>query len=289
MIRYWFTEIANENISIPGFYSDWAEPTYKIVFIIFIALALILAFPYLPGFGSPAFQGISVFLGILFSLGSTAVVANVVAGTILIYTRAFQMGDRIKIGDAVGDIVEKTLLVTRIRTIKNVIITIPNSTVLTSQIINYSALAKDPNYYLIIHTTVTLGYDVPWRKVHQVLVDAAQATNNILEHPKPYVYQTSLDDFYVSYELNAYTNKPTLMASIYSELHQNIQDKCNSSGIEILSPHYSAVRDGNQTTIPEEYLPHNYQAPGFRVTPFNNFFNSSHGENRRNSSNENNS
>ena len=244
-----------------------------------MALALVLAFPYLPGFGSPAFQGISVFLGILFSLGSTAVVANVVAGTILIYTRAFQIGDRIKIGEAIGDIVEKTLLVTRIRTIKNVIITIPNGTVLTSQIINYTALSQDPNYYLILHTTITLGYDVPWRKVHQVLIDAAIATNNILTEPIPFVLQTSLDDFYVSYELNAYSNKPMLMANIYSELHQNIQDKCNEAGIEILSPHYSAVRDGNQTTIPENYLSEDYKAPGFRLSSLNNLFNPDNSKN----------
>ena len=278
-IRYIFTELGNGNISVPGFYNDWAEPTYKLVFLIIVALALVLAFPYLPGFGSPAFQGISVFLGVLFSLGSTAVITNVVAGTILIYTRAFQIGDRIKIGDAIGDIVEKTLLVTRIRTIKNVIITIPNGTVLTSQIINYSSLSQDPNYYLILNTTITLGYDVPWRKVHQVLIDAAIATNNILAEPVPFVFQTSLDDFYVSYELNAYTNKPILMASIYSELHQNIQDKCNEAEIEILSPHYSAVRDGNQTTIPENYLPQDYKSPGFRLSSLNNLFNPDNSKN----------
>ncbi|MFN7414544.1 MAG: mechanosensitive ion channel family protein [Dolichospermum sp.] len=278
-IRYIFTELGNGNISISGFYNDWAEPTYKLVFLIIVALALVLAFPYLPGFGSPAFQGISVFLGVLFSLGSTAVITNVVAGTILIYTRAFQIGDRIKIGDAIGDIVEKTLLVTLIRTIKNVIITIPNGTVLTSQIINYSSLSQDPNYYLILNTTITLGYDVPWRKVHQVLIDAAIATNNILPEPVPFVFQTSLDDFYVSYELNAYTNKPILMASIYSELHQNIQDKCNEAEIEILSPHYSAVRDGNQTTIPENYLPQDYKSPGFRLSSLNNLFNPDNSKN----------
>ena len=282
-IRYIFTELGNGNISVPGFYNDWAEPTYKLVFLIIVALALVLAFPYLPGFGSPAFQGISVFLGILFSLGSTAVITNVVAGIILIYTRAFQMGDRIKIGEAIGDIVEKTLLVTRIRTIKNVIITIPNGTVLNSQIINYTALSQDPNYYLIIHTTITLGYDLPWRKVHQALIDAALATNNILTEPIPFVLQTSLDDFYVSYELNAYSNKPMLMANIYSELHQNIQDKCNEAGMEILSPHYSAVRDGNRTTIPENYLSEDYKPPGFRLSSLNNLFNLDNIKNRSDS------
>lgn len=279
IIKPIFTRLGNGTLSISGFYPEWAEPTHKLVFSLIIALALVLAFPYLPGFGSPAFQGISVFLGILLSLGSTALVANIVAGIILIYTRAFQIGDRIKIGDTTGDIVEKTLLVTRIRTIKNVMITIPNGSVLTSQIINYSALAQDPNYHLILHTTVTLGYDLPWRKVHQVLIDAALATKDILAEPVPFVFQTSLDDFYVSYELNAYTNKPMLMGSIYSQLHQNIQDKCNEAEIEILSPHYSAIRDGNQITIPENYLSQDYQAPGFRLSPLDNLFKQFNGKN----------
>ncbi|NJR31574.1 MAG: mechanosensitive ion channel [Chamaesiphon sp. CSU_1_12] len=231
-----------------------------------IAFAAIVAFPYLPGAKSPAFQGVSVFLGLLLSLGSSAAVANVVAGVILIYTRAFEVGDRVKVGEAVGDIVEKTLLVTRIRTIKNVVITIPNAAVLNAQIINYSAAAQDPNTPpLILHTTITLGYDVPWRTVHQALIGAANATSSILPEPTPFVLQTSLDDFYVSYEINAYTNTPKIMARIYSELHQNIQDKCNEVGIEILSPHYRAVRDGNQNTIPESYLPADYIVPGFRI------------------------
>lgn len=277
-IRPIFRELGNGNLSLPGFYPEWAEPTFKLALFLIIALALVVAMPFLPGFGSPAFQGISVFLGVLLSLGSSAAVANIVAGVILIYTRAFRIGDRIKINDAIGDIVEKTLFVTRIRTVKNVVITIPNGTVLTSQIINYSALAQDPNYYLVLHTTVTLGYDVPWRKVHQVLIDAAVATPLILKEPAPFILQTSLDDFYVSYEINAYTNQPAIMARIYSELHQNIQDKCNEADIEILSPHYSAIRDGNQITIPENYLSKDYQAPGFRLSPLDSLLNPSNGK-----------
>ncbi|MEM7553318.1 MAG: mechanosensitive ion channel domain-containing protein [Cyanobacteria bacterium P01_A01_bin.84] len=268
LMRNLFTSIGNSTLTFQGFYPEWAEPTFKLSVFLIVILAAVIAFPYLPGFGSPAFQGISLFLGLLLSLGSTVVVANVVAGIILIYTRAFQIGDRIKIGDAIGDVVEKTLFVTRIRTIKNVIITLPNSSVFTSQIVNYTAAELDPNQApLILHTTVTLGYDVPWRKVHQVLIDAAKSTTHLLSEPEPFVLQKSLDDFYVSYELNAYTHNPSIMARIYSELHQNIQDKCNSSGIEILSPHYSAVRDGSQVTIPEEYLPKDYTAPAWRIFP----------------------
>jgi small-conductance mechanosensitive channel len=266
-IKPFFTAIEMGNLVIPGFYADWAQPTYKLLLILIIALAAIVAFPYLPGFDSPAFRGISVFLGILFSLGSTSAVANVVGGVILIYTRAFQVGDRIEVGDVVGDVIEKTLLATRILTVTNKIITIPNSFLMSSNVINFSVAARELKRYLILQTTITLGYDLPWRKVHETLIKAALATGYILKEPAPFVLQTSLDDFYVSYQLNAYTDQPNLMMRIYSELHQNIQDKCNEVGIEIMSAHYSAMRDGNQSTIPEDYLPQDYIAPGFRISP----------------------
>ena len=268
LVRLFFTEIQRGEIEFPGFYREWAVPTYKLSFFLIFALAVIITFPYLPGSGSPAFQGVSLFLGLLLSLGSTAAVANIVGGVILIYTRAFEVGDRVQIGDAVGDIVEKTLLVTRLRTPKNMVITMPNSTVLSSNVVNFSATVRDPETPpLILHTTITLGYDVPWRKVHQVLTEAALDTEYVLTEPAPFILQTSLDDFYVSYELNAYTNRPLLMSGIYSQLHQNIQDKCNEADIEILSPHYSAIRDGHQITIPADYLPKDYTAPGFRMAP----------------------
>ncbi len=241
-----------------------------------IAFAATIIFPYLPGSETPAFQGISIFLGILFSLGSSGAVANFVAGIILTYSRAYEIGDRVKISETIGDVIEKTLLVTRISTPKNVIVTIPNSMILGSHIINYSNTVRSENAPpLIVHTTITLGYDVPWRKVHTVLIEAAQATEHILSDPAPFVLQTSLDDFYVSYELNAYTDKASkasLMPRIYSALHQNLQDKCNEAGIEILSPHYSAVRDGNQLTVPPDYIPKEYVAPGFRMNSSSQFF-----------------
>ncbi|MGK7959811.1 mechanosensitive ion channel family protein [Crocosphaera sp.] len=263
--KFVFRELERGNITIPGFYQDWATPTYNIIQFLIIALAAVIVFPYLPGFNSPAFQGISVFLGILFSLGSTSAVANTVGGIILIYTRAFQLGDRVQIDDIIGDIEDKTLLVTRIRTPKNVIVTLPNATVLNSNVVNFSASARETGIPLIICTTITLGYDVPWRKVHQVLLAAADATDSLLKDPQPFVLQTSLDDFYVSYELNVYTDKTRKLFYIYSDLHQNIQDQCNEADIEILSPHYSALRDGNQNTIPANYLPKDYQVPGFKI------------------------
>lgn len=268
IFRFFFREIERGHINIEGFYPEWAIPTYKLVQFLILVFAAIVAFPYLPGAETQAFQGVSIFVGLLLSLGSSAAVANVVAGTIVTYTRAFRIGDHIKIGDTKGDVLEKALLVTRIRTIKNEVITIPNSAVISSHIINYSESVNDGDpdtLPFILHTTVTLGYDVPWRKVHKVLLSAVEVTKNTLLTPKPFILQTSLDDFYVSYEVNAYTDKPRLMQDIYSNLHQNIQDKCNEADIEILSPHYRAARDGNQTTIPAEYLPEDYEIPSFRV------------------------
>jgi small-conductance mechanosensitive channel len=265
LVKFFFREVGRGTLELPGFYPDWAMPTYKISRILIIAFAAVVMFPYLPGSQSPAFQGISIFLGLLFSLGSTSAIANMVAGTVLTYTRAFHAGDRVKIGEAQGDVIERTLLVTRIRTIKNEDISIPNALVLNSQVTNFSSSAKE--YGLILHTTVTIGYDAPWRHVHQLLVSAAEATGGILKDPKPFVLQTSLDDFYVSYQLNAYTDQPAVMVRTYSELHQNIQDGFNEAGVEIMSPHYGALRDGNRAALPTDYLPPKYKAPSWRISP----------------------
>ncbi len=181
----------------------------------------------------------------------------------LTYTRAFYLGDRVKIGDTVGDIVEKTLLVTRVRTTKNVDIAIPNAMVLSSHIVNFSSAAREQG--VILHTSVTIGYDAPWRKIHALLTQAAESTSNSLKDPKPFVLQTPLNDFYVSYEINVYTDKPALMQQTYSELHQNIQDRFFEAGVEIMSPHYLGVRDGNRMAVPAEYLAHGYVPPPFRV------------------------
>ncbi len=264
-IHFLFNEVGKGSITLPGFYREWAEPTFKIVRFLILAFAAVVIFPYLPGADSPFFQGISVFLGVLFSLGSTSAVANIVAGTVLTYMRPFRVGDRVRIADTVGDVVEKSLLVTRVRTIKNVDVTIPNSMVLGAHIVNYSSSSEERG--LILHTAVTIGYDVPWQKVHALLVEAAGRTAAIEKQPAPFVLQTDLGDHSVRYELNGTTRQPARMAMTYSELHQNIQDVFNGAGVEILSPQYTAVRDGNTTTIPAEHLPPDYAAPGFRIDP----------------------
>jgi small-conductance mechanosensitive channel len=177
--------------------------------------------------------------------------------------RLFTIGDRVKIGDVSGDVIEKSVLVTRIRTPFNEIISIPNSTVMNSHTINYSSDAQEKG--LIIHSTVTIGYDVPWQDVHTALIDAALRTELVLKEPSPFVFQTSLDDFYVAYEIHAHVREANRQGLIYSVLHQNIQDVFNERGIEIMSPHYRAARDGNETTIPSGYRPKDYKAPSFNV------------------------
>jgi small-conductance mechanosensitive channel len=265
LLRIMFAEIQAGKIAFSGFHQDWAQPTFKLLRVMIIVLAVVLVSPYLPGFGSPAFQGISIFFGILLSLGSTAAIANIVAGVALTYMRPFNVGDRVKIADTMGDVMEKTLLITRVRTIKNVEVTIPNSMVLGSHMINLSALAQESG--LIIYTAVTIGYDAPWRQVHELLIAAARATRDVLADPAPFVLQTSLNDFSITYELNAYTANVKELLLIQSELHQNIQDRFNEAGVEIMSPTFSAIRDGNQTTIPEDYLPKSMPVKGFRILP----------------------
>ena len=269
-IKPFFGEIEKGTLSIPGFYPEWAQPTYILVELLILAVTGIMIFPYLPGFGSAAFQNVSILLGVLVSLGSTGAVSNAVAGIILIYTRAFQIGDRVKLSNHLGDIEEKSLLVTRIRTFENVLITIPNSSLLNNEIINYSASIRETRTPVMLTAVITLGYDVPWEKVYETLIRSALNTQYVLDNPLPFVLQTGLGDFSVTYELKAYTNYPTKMEIIYSNLHQNMQDQCNEADIEILSPTYSAVRDGNMSTIPENYLAQDYSPGGFLVNPIGN-------------------
>jgi small-conductance mechanosensitive channel len=264
-VRFFFEEVEKGRVVLPGFYADWAIPTYKIVRFFLIAFALTVAFPYIPGSKSDAFKGVSIFLGVLFSLGSTSVISNVMGGLTITYMRAFKVGDRVRIGDTTGDVIDQTLLVTHIRTIKNEDITVPNSMVMNAHIVNYSARAREEG--LILHTTVTIGYDAPWRKVHELLLEAARKTQHILPEPKPFVLQTALNDFYVTYELNAHTDDPQRMVDTYSALHRNIQDSFNEGGVEIMSPHYTQLRDGNKTTIPGSYLPPDYVPGALRIAP----------------------
>jgi small-conductance mechanosensitive channel len=251
------------DIAVRAIQPEMARPTYQIVRFAIVVFALVVAFPYLPGGKSEAFKGVSIFLGVLLSLGSSSAVSNVLAGLVLTYMRAFHVGDRVRIADTTGDVLQRSLLVTRVRTIKNVEVVIPNSAILSNQVLNFSSMARSNG--LILNTSVTIGYNAPWRIVHEVLIRAALSTDGILPKPAPFILQTSLNDFHVSYELNAYTDRPNDFQNIYSHLHEAIQDSFNRAGIEIMSPTYYSLRDGNTVTIPENYLGRDYEAPAFRV------------------------
>ncbi|RWY49088.1 mechanosensitive ion channel family protein [Mucilaginibacter gilvus] len=265
LVKFIAKEIEQGAFSVNGFYPEWAMPTYNIIKVLLYAFMFVVVFPYLPGSDSKIFQGVTVFLGVLFSFGSSSAISNMVSGIVLTYMRPFKLGDRVKIGEITGDVIEKNLLVTRIRTIKNEDITIPNASVLGGHTVNYTSTAKTLG--LILNTTITIGYDAPWEQIQNLMVSAARSTEGILPEPSPFVLQTALNDFNVSYQVNAYTDQPNKMAVIYSRLHQNIQDKFNEAGVEIMSPHYSALRDGNHIQIPNDYVDKDYKTPGFKVKP----------------------
>tara|TARA_R110001592_G_scaffold237306_11_gene496360 strand:+ start:15072 stop:16919 length:1848 start_codon:yes stop_codon:yes gene_type:complete len=250
LLGYFSNEIESGKLKLTGFYEDWAKPTYNLLRIVIYAFSFVMVFPYLPGSESPIFRGVSVFFGLLISLGSSSAISNIIAGLVITYMRPFKVGDRVKVGDIVGDVVEKTMLVTRLRTIKNEDVSIPNSSILNGSTTNYSSSAD--NLGLILYSSVTIGYDIPWRKVHELLIEAANNTALINDNPGPFVLQTNLNDFFVSYQINGYTQSADKAAKIYSDLHANIQDAFNKAGIEILSPHYQANRDGSPTTIPPQ-------------------------------------
>lgn len=263
LLNIFFRAVERGDIELAAVHPDAALPTYQLVRILVILFALVIAFPYLPGGQSDAFKGVSIFIGILVSIGSGSAMGNITSGVIITYMRPFRMGDVIQVGDEMGQVVSRSLLVTRIRNRRNIEVVIPNSTILSSQVLNYSELARKDG--VILHTTVTIGYDVPWRQVQDLLIAAALGTPDVSSHPAPFVLQTALNDWHVSYDLNVYTKEPSRMLDVFSALHANIQEQFNAAGVEIMSPSYYSLRDGNTVTIPEGQRPPGYEPPSFRV------------------------
>jgi len=248
VIKHIFKQIGEGKVRIRGFYQDWADTTYGLIRLVVIVFALVAAFPYIPGSNSPAFKGISIFVGVLFSLGSTSAVGNIVSGLILTYMRSFSPGDYVEIDAKKGTVMSRRMFSIRLKTPMNEIINLPNVSVALNPIINYSRMAK--NIGVSIGTSVTIGYDVPWRTIHTLLENAAEEVPDILEDPKPNVIQVALNDFYVEYRLIVRTKAPEREIMIKSDLHKNIQDQFANAGIEILSPHYRSNRDGSPNTVP---------------------------------------
>lgn len=263
LVGRFFDAIEAGTHQLAGFHPELARPSKRLVRIILWVAAVIIAFPYIPGAQSKAFQGVSLFLGVLVSLGSTGIVGNVIAGLVLTYSRSFRVGDRVKIGEQVGDIVSLGFFATKLRTIRNEEVTLPNGQVASSAIMNYTRLAEDPG--LILHTEVTIGYDVEWRKVHALLTEAALRVDGVEKQPVPWVFQRALDDSYVAYEVNCVTHRSHPQLRLYSDLHAEIQDAFNRAGVEILSPAYHAIRDANAAILPDEPKGPRPQPGGFRV------------------------
>ncbi|PLX47915.1 MAG: mechanosensitive ion channel protein MscS [Desulfobulbaceae bacterium] len=260
MIRLYFVGIDQGRIQVKNFEREWGLPTYKIVRLLIISFAVIVAYPYIPGSSSDAFKGVSIFLGVIFSLGSSSVLSNIIAGYTITYRRAFKLGDRIMINDLTGDVVDRSVLVTRLRSLKNEEIVIPNSIVLNSDIINYSTEAVSNG--LILHTTVGIGYEVPWRQVEAILLLAAERTKGLRTEPKPFVLQQSLGDFAVNYELNVYIDDVKHMIQLYSALHRNVLDVFNEYNVQIMTPNYE--RDTEQ---PKVVPPDQWYTPPAKKTP----------------------
>jgi small-conductance mechanosensitive channel len=241
IFRYFAIEVERKHLKIRNFHEEWARPTYNIIRFLLYAFAFIILFPYLPGSHSDAFKGVSVFFGILISIGSSSAVSNIIAGLVITYMRPFKIGDWIKVKEVVGYVTEKNLLVTRLRTIHNEDITLPNSTILASHTTNFSSTCAEKG--LVIHISISISYQEDWHKIHELLLQAASITPDIDMDPSPFVFQKKLDDFSVIYELNAYTRKPELMYYTESALYGNILDIFKAAGIVIMTPHQFKINN----------------------------------------------
>ena len=252
-LRFLLNAVGKGDLVLGGFDREWADPTYKLMRILAVVFTLMIGYPYLPGAESESFKGFSLFIGALVTLGSTAAIGNMVSGVILTYTRAFRIGDRVRIGDAVGDVLAKSLFVTRLRTIKNEEITVPNGLVLGGQVVNYSNAAKRRE--LVLTTEVGIGYDVHWRTVEALLREAAVKTPGIIPEPEPYIWPKKLGDFAVVYELHACTDRADKMGGTYAALRRNTLDALHDAGVEIMTPGVRALRDASRSAVPAENAP----------------------------------
>jgi small-conductance mechanosensitive channel len=238
MVRLFFDAVERGTVKLERFEPEWAQPTYKILRMLVVAFGLIVAYPYVPGSESAAFKGVSLFLGIVFSLGSSSAISNIIAGYMMTYRRAFKLGDRVRIGGSVGDVIETRLQVTHLRSMKNEELIIPNSQILGGEVLNYTSFARTNG--LILHTEVGIGYETPWRQVEAMLFMAADRTAGLAKEPRPFVLVRKLADFAVTYELNAYCLDVPGMFRVYDELHRHVLDVFNEYGVQIMTPAYEA-------------------------------------------------
>jgi small-conductance mechanosensitive channel len=261
LLRLFFDAMGRGEVTFSGFEREWADPTYKLVRVAVAALALVIAYPYIPGSSSEAFKGISLFFGVLLSLGASSIISNIMAGFTMTYRRAFHVGDVIRIGDIVGRVTSMRLVVTHLRTPKNEEVVIPNSKILGDEIVNYSTLARE--HGLLLHTAIGIGYETPWRQVEAMLMEAARRTPGLAAEPQPFVLQKSLGDFAVTYEINVPCGDPRQMPLLYTELHRRILDVFNEYGVQIMTPAYEGDPEQPKVVPNEEW----YRAPAVKAQP----------------------
>ena len=257
--KKFFKEVAQGCIELNWLDPDAAPPTSKIFAAIIWIFGLVMAYPYIPGSNTEAFKGIGVFLGLLISLGASSMVGQVIGGMVLMYSRAMKVGEIVHIGEHYGKVTAIGFFSTKLHTMKNEEINIPNSVLMGSTTKNYSRLSKTEG--LILHSTITIGYDVPWRQVHALLTGAAEKTAGIKKAPPPFVLQKALSDFYVEYEINAFIENPEGILKVKTELHANIQDEFNEFGVQIMSPNYED-QPSEKVWVPKEKW---YEAPAEKV------------------------
>lgn len=257
-LKAFFNSVEAGKVTVPWLHADIVQPTRRIAVIILWVFAFIVAFPYLPGSESEAFKGVSVFLGLVLSLGSSGVVSQMMSGFVIMYSRAFKVGDYIRIGDLEGSVTALGIFSTKIKTIKREEVTVPNNVITSTTVKNFSRLHATEG--VLLYASVTIGYGTPWRQVHALLIMAAERTPGLRREPPPFVGQVALSDFYVEYQVNAYLEKPEARLPTLALLHANIQDAFNEYGVQILSPHYEA--DPPQPVwVPKEKW---YEAPAQR-------------------------
>lgn len=250
-VKYVTNGVVDGSFQFPGFEPRTARTTGGIIIFLISITTIILVLPSMPGYQSLAFKGIATFLGILITIGGSSVIANYMAGIVITYMHAFDKGDWVDIDGISGQIIATGAFAIRLNSYKQEVINVPNSKVLGSAIRNYSGKNMQQ---LIIHTEVSIGYDVPWKKVNTLLINAARITEQLNEGKEPFVLQKKLDDFYIVYELNAFLNDPAQKPKAYSALHANILDVFNDAEVEIMSPHYRAERDGTQSTLAKDQI-----------------------------------
>jgi len=231
-----------------NFEPHWVNPTYNIARVGIIAIAIVFAYPHIPGSDSRAFQGLTILAGIIVSLGSNTVVSNMMAGLFVVYRRSTNIGDRIKVGNQIGDVVEIKLMETLVKSIKNEMISIPNAQLLNSEVINYSRTIDGRG--LMVHTTVGIGYEEPQEKIEAMLIEAANRTSHLKLSPKPFVLMTVLADYAINYQINAFTTRGSSLPQIYSDLHRNIVKVFSENGVQIMTPSY--IADPDEPKVPQE-------------------------------------